>query len=567
MRIRNIKIKNFRGIKNLDWSIHDANIICLIGKGDSSKSTILDAIKYTFSPQWNLSLVDSDFYKCKTDECIEIPITIGNLSDDFCSIEKYGLHLRGWSADQQKIFDEPDDILENVLTIQLKIDKDLEPKWSVINDRHPEGVEFKTAHRNKVGVSVIGAYSERQLSWGNGTALTKLTDSKNIDELLANATRTARSSLGENRENLKNFDDAARKAENVAKALGVPVKNLYQAHLDLNSINIKIGGLTLHDGDMPLRLLGLGSRRMLLCGIQKDQLEYGHITLFDEIEFGLEPHRITRLIKHIKEDIKGQYFITTHSPSVLRELTINDLHILHNKDGEANIVSIFNKGLEQDKIQGKVRSSAEAFLAKKIVICEGATEVGFLRGFDDYQVSKNKNPLSYYGVALLNAGGASKIKELAKTFNSLKYSVSILADGDAPKQFSESDGKELSDIGIEVKIWSDGLSLEQRAMTDLPWQYVKYSMQLARDTSGYPVKDNVQSTFGSALNDNIEQWGDTPKLRVAIGKAALNSSWFKDTTRGDLWFDKISPAFDDDHFRKTDLYVKLNELWAWIENE
>jgi len=77
----------------------------------------------------------------------------------------------------------------------------------------------------------------------------------------------------------------------------VPVSNPYKAHLDLASINLKVGGLTLHDGDMPLRQLGLGSRRMLLCGIQQMGLEEGHITLFDEVEFGLEPHRITRLYR------------------------------------------------------------------------------------------------------------------------------------------------------------------------------------------------------------------------------------------------------------------------------
>lgn len=84
---------------------------------------------------------------------------------------------------------------------------------------------------------------------------------------------------------LKNFDAAAEKSQDIAKLLGVPVSDAYKAHLDLASINLKVGGLALHDGDIPLRQLGLGSRRMLLCGIQKMDLEEGHITLFDEVEF------------------------------------------------------------------------------------------------------------------------------------------------------------------------------------------------------------------------------------------------------------------------------------------
>jgi hypothetical protein len=114
----------------------------------------------------------------------------------------------------------------------------------VVCDRNPDGVEFKTADRNKVSVGMIGTYSERQLSWANGTALAKLTDSPNLNESLVNASRTARNSLDTKREEeLKNFDDAAKKSQDVAKRLGVPVVEKYKAHLDLNSINIKIGGL------------------------------------------------------------------------------------------------------------------------------------------------------------------------------------------------------------------------------------------------------------------------------------------------------------------------------------
>ena len=57
-----------------------------------------------------------------------------------------------------------------------------------------------------------------------------------------------------------------------------------------------IGGMALHDGEMPLRQLGLGSKRMLTTGLQKNSLRAPHITLFDEVELGLEPHRVARLV-------------------------------------------------------------------------------------------------------------------------------------------------------------------------------------------------------------------------------------------------------------------------------
>ncbi|WP_186027968.1 ATP-dependent nuclease [Burkholderia gladioli] len=567
MKIRKLIIKNLRGIKELDWNIPIGDVFCLIGKGDSSKTTILDAIRYAFYPQWNLSLSDLDFYQCKTDTPIVIEVSIGELIDEFCSLNKYGYWLRGWDAANLILSDEPEDHLERILTVRLTIEKDLEPKWVVVCDRNPEGIPFKQADRIKVSVGMIGAYSEKQLSWAAGTTLAKLTEAQSLNELLANASRTARTSLDADRAvSLKNFDEAAQRSQEKAKLLGVPVLDKYKAHLDLDSVNLKIGGLALHDGDIPLRQLGLGSRRMLLCGIQQLGLEDGHITLFDEVEFGLEPHRIARLLKHVREDKRGQYFLTTHSPIVLREFTINELFFVHNKKGVVKIVSAADKSLEEHEVQGKIRSSAEAFLAKKIVVCEGATEVGFLRGLDDHQMGAGKDPLSFHGVALLNAGSGSKVKGMAKAFHSLHYEVTVLADADADDQFSQADMEDLTALGIPVHVWNDKLALEERTMIDLPWASVLNSVKLAQDDLGFPVYDQVRSKLEEDLDRDIWKWKDAPKLRKAIGAVAKKAGWFKDTTRGDLWFKAIAPAYKDADFVKTDLATKLNKLWAWAEH-
>lgn len=567
MKIRKIEIKNFRGVKELDWSLPNADIFCLIGKGDSSKSTILEAIRYTFYPQWNLTLNDADFYQCKVADSIVIEITIGALTETFCALDKYGQYLRGWNSADLKLTDEPEDHLESVLTVRLTVDKDLEPKWMVVCDRYPDGRPFKQGDRNKVSVGLIGTYSEKQLSWATGTALAKLTEAQSLNELLATASRTARASLDANRPvTLKNFDAAAEKSQDIAKLLGVPVSDSYKAHLDLASINLKVGGLALHDGEIPLRQLGLGSRRMLLCGIQKMGLEDGHITLFDEVEFGLEPHRITRLIKHVREDRRGQYFLTTHSPTVLRELTVRELYVVHSEGGVVQITPASKEGLELLEVQGKIRSSTEAFLAKKVVVCEGATEVGFVRGFDDQQVSKGKDPLSYHGVALLDARGASKIKDLAKAFKSLGYNVSVLADADAEDQFSTADAVELTKLGVPVHVWSDKYSLEERAFQDLPWGSVLGSLKLAQNELGYPVYDQVRSRVQEALDPDLEKWPESARLRTAIGSVAKKAGWFKDTTRGDQWFKVVSPAFNDAAFLKKNLAVELEALWTWAEH-
>lgn len=222
MKIRRITIKNFRGIKELEWSLPPTDIFCLIGKGDSSKSTILEAIRYAFYPQWNPTFTDADFHQCKPEDTIVIEVTFGDLISDFCSLQKYGNHQRGWDKATQTLVDEEADHLEAVLTVRLTVGKDLEPKWVIFTDRSPEGVPFKQTDRNKVSVGLIGAYSERQLSWATGTALAKLTEAQSLNDLLATASRTARTSLDVDRlVTLKNFDAAAEKSQKIR----VPLKS------------------------------------------------------------------------------------------------------------------------------------------------------------------------------------------------------------------------------------------------------------------------------------------------------------------------------------------------------
>lgn len=561
----------------MDWNIPEQSVFCFIGKGDSAKSTILDAIKYVFHPHWSLSLNDADFYQCNTDVPIVIEATFGDLIDDFRSLQKYGRYLRGWNILGITLSDEPSDNLEEVLTARLTVNKDLEPHWDIICDRNPDGIPFKAPDRIKAHVGFIGEYSERQLTWANGTALAKMTNSENLNEVLVNIARTIKDLVDKDRATtLTKFDEVAVIAQRVGVSLGVPVTDKYQAHLDLSSINFRKDVLALHDNNIPLRQLGLGSRRMLLCGIQKTELTNGHITLFDEIELGLEPYRITRLVKHIKDDKTGQYFLTTHSPSVLRELTISELFIVHNNAGNVDIIQTSSEDFLEYNPQGCLRLSAEAFLAKKIIICEGATEVGFLRGYDNYRTAETQRSFAYFGAALLDAKGANKIKNLAKLFQALGYSVAIIADTDAPTELSYSDIQELTDIGIHACTWAGECSLEERVMLDLPWSSVLESVKFARDQLDKPVNEQIkQLSIGISLSGHADNWEDSVELRRALGQAAKESikkdskknPWFKNMTDAELWFDLIVPAFNKETFKKSDLAIKLTNLLSWIENE
>ena len=58
-----------------------------------------------------------------------------------------------------------------------------------------------------------------------------------------------------------------------------------------------------------------------------------------------------------------------------------------------------------EEVQGTLRVHPEAFLAPSVLICEGATEVGFVRGLDQHCQNHGKPSLHAIGVALVDCDG------------------------------------------------------------------------------------------------------------------------------------------------------------------
>lgn len=569
MRLRHLSIKHFRGVSQLSWAIRDTGLLCLIGCGDSTKSTVLEAIRRVLHPQWNLAFDDADFHKCDITVPIIIDVLLGSLPDSYCDLTNgYGQHLSGWDKEALVIHHEPADGLEEALHVRLTVDKSLEPQWHVIRSGTETGVPFKSIDRAKAAASLIENRPDYHLTWGRGSILNQVTENGNLSDALAEAGRAARSALDARRaSSLSLFDTAAKQAEGTARTLGVKVDAGYKAHLDSSAINVKQGALALHDGDMPLRQLGLGSRRLLSTGIVRVAKDSPHITLFDEIEVGLEPHRIARLIRHLKDDRTGQYFVTTHSPVAVRELDIDDLHICHHKGGVTEVHSAKVAGTESI-LQGRIRTYAEAFLAPKVLVCEGATEVGILRALDRIWQGRELPSFAYQGVAPIAAGSDSQVFLVATQIKVLKYDVAVFADSDGKGALTEAQLADLTQQDMAAVVWEDKLCTEKRFFLDLPWDAVKQSYELAKSSHGDDVfLSQVESQFGPGFNRKCSEWTDEPEIRVALGKAAHASEWFKSQSRAQAWILSIEKWLTDSELNGTALGRQLKSLREWIDRE
>ncbi len=79
-QMRLLEIKSFRSIKDLAW-YPGPDINCLVGPGDSGKSTILDSIGLCLGARRTVQFTNADFSELSVQSPIEITITLGDLSD------------------------------------------------------------------------------------------------------------------------------------------------------------------------------------------------------------------------------------------------------------------------------------------------------------------------------------------------------------------------------------------------------------------------------------------------------------------------------------------------------
>jgi hypothetical protein len=571
MQIRHLLIERFRGILKLDWS-PDGSFISLIGPGDSCKSTILDAIELALSPRWNLTFDDTDFYNSDHSECFRIVVTVGDLPDTLKSEQKYGLSVRGWSP-ASGLHDEPEDGDELVLSIQLKVDSSLEPVWTVVNDRKLEK-QISARDRETIGIARLGVFQDRHLSWGRGSLLSRITGKADeLPGILAQIGRDARRAL--NPAGLTRCYDVANLVQGLGEDFGVLAKSDYRPGLDTTAVSVGIGGLALHEGEIPLKKAGVGTKRLLSLAIQNDLIDEGAITLIDEVEHGLEPHRLRRLLNLLRQGpatLEGgnavhefkpaQVILTTHSPVALAHLKAEELRVVRNDSGRVEVICV------SPDLQDTARSASEAFLSRKVIVCEGKTELGFCWALDEWWADKKQLPsFALLGVVPTTGGGSKKAPKAALDFAMLGFKTSLFADSDDDLN---PDRETLEKVGINVFQWSDSVAIEEKIALDLPWQGLVEVLEMAVSIKGVDsvcdsVRASMRVTVAELDNDftNWPAWTRRHELRRAIGYTAKKNSWFKRPDFGQELGQIVCRHLDS--IPGTELAQTINALRTWVE--
>jgi putative ATP-dependent endonuclease of OLD family len=574
MKIRHLEIRNFRGIKSLSWHVK-GDFNCIIGAGDSCKTTILTALDYALSPRITLTLDDADFFNQDVTQDIVIQVTLAEWDEseletqEFFRESKFAQYKCGLTETGPVPEPQPNGVV--AISLSLRIDKSLEPKWSIVKGRDEgEEQEKKSIYavdRAALKLSRLDLFSDFQFSWGRNTILTRLSSENtvNLNSVLSTLAREMRQSNVLAHESIVACQTIADTIKQEAQDTGVKLANL-SPKIDVQRQSMTAGAISLHDNHVPLRHKGNGSKRLIAAAMQIKLHGGKNIALIDELEVGLEPHRIRGLIQRLRKS-NQQIFTTTHSPVVIRELNIENSELYVCRRDIAGTVTLESMGTVPG-IQGQVRTNAEAFLGSKIIACEGLTEIGCLRAYDLYRWDDENPPVWTFATSYFNCGGGGNIKVVSPKLLQLGYKTAVVCDNDSEDQLSVEEVEGLKSAGIHVCQWTKGNSTERQLLAELPWNKVPELLSVISQSHDSlqltTIIDFIRkdSRIASQNLSNVPaDWSESVLLREVIGDLTNKRDWIKRIHYASEVFKFALPHLPNDGILKS----QLASLWTWVQ--
>ena len=556
--IRKLTISRFRGIENLKWC-PAAGMNLILGGGDVGKTTILEAVALLLSPSNAAAVNEADYWKRdSTNEfVIEAVVDLSGVSD----ISTNPTFAWPWSWDGENAVepavppDGSDDMPaaeDPVYRVRVRGTTELELAWEIVQP-NGETNHFSATLRRRIGLVRLSAdeRNDRDLRLVYGSALDRLLSDvalrarigKLVSEINLNESLTP-----EGKTALRKLDERMIEA-----ALPAGLKLGLTTSQGL-SIGALIGLLAGKDGvTLPLASWGTGTRRMAALEVASSTEKEPSLTIIDEIERGLEPYRLRKLLGILRQR-ECQTFVTTHSPVAIAGA------------GEAHLWYLDSSGvvgeLPYEKIKRQQQRDPETFLAKVAVIAEGATEVGFLKFL--LERSFNTEPLDF-GVRVCDGQGNDATLDLLEILSSAGLKFVGLADNEGTRQGGWAKVK--AKLGSRLLQWPTGCT-ENEIIQAIEEERVPELLKDADgDLDGQRLR-TVADRLGiddkdlSAVKNALAAQGKT--LRQVIIGAASGSSAGAPEGKTKEWKGHAACWFKSERGGR-ELATKMVALGAWTK--
>lgn len=477
MIISKITLKNFRNFKAATINVNEKTLI--IGSNDVGKTNLLHALRIVLDrslSDQDIEPKDSDFYCHEDVNELSILIEFTGVTED-CVLSKLKekvsdkgiayIKYEAWKDTRQyKFFAGPSTkLLEEIQeryyrkVVHLKYissNRDLfsyvrRERRNLLNDsklrREPESAASDDKKLKKIEKSLLEA-------------------DKTVSELsyIMDATAVINSELQELSFHHEQHDVVFDVGASDVSAF---VDNLHLSSR-VNNRNVAIGG----DGRNNQIFLALWAARNEIQ--EENPLEVTFYCI-EEPEAHLHPHQQRKLSQYLVDTLKGQVFITSHSPQIAAEFSPNSIVRLlwHKKAGTKAASDGCSEIIEESVVKFGHRLdvlSAEAFFANVVFLVEGMSEILFYKALSE----KHNIDLNRLNISILMADGIG-FDSFIKVLTALEIKWCLRTDNDVfkiprkkPSQFR------MAGVLRATKIYSENIPVKKsiaKVIRDLKPQF------------------------------------------------------------------------------------------------
>lgn len=387
MKIKKIKIKNFKCYKGTFEAILNDGINIIVGNNESGKSTILEAIHLVLTGMLNGKYVRNDlssyiFNLSIEQEYVASLTTAKPLPPPEITIE---LYFSGDSADYAEF--EGDGNSEKIkasgVIFQIKFDEE--------NYEHAYAEMVNTGGLNSIPIEYyttkLSSFARKNIIPRNipiKSALIDSASSRHQNGSDVYISRIIRDSLEENeRASISQAHRKLREAFMADKNLGIINEKINTAakitkksvsiSVDLSSQNAWESSLMTYIDKIPFHYIGKGEQCVIKTklALSTKKNAVATVLLIEEPENHLSHTRLNQLIKELSTDNENkQIIISTHSSFVANKLGLNNLLLLRN----AKVIRISELASNEffQKLAGY--DTLRLVLASKAILVEGDSD-------------------------------------------------------------------------------------------------------------------------------------------------------------------------------------------------